>query len=199
MLQDAAASSGADPARAGRRALGAARDVRVPRRTAAAHRGGRRPRWPAPAEDLAYVMYTSGSTGKPKGVRITHRNVLRLFAATDAWFGFGAQRCVDAVSLLRVRLLGLGAVGRAAVRRPRGGRAARHQPRSGRVPRAAGARTGHRAEPDPDGVPRAHRRRPRRARRATFALRYVVFGGEALRAAEPASPGSSATATTRRG
>ncbi len=35
-----------------------------------------------------YVIYTSGSTGKPKGVEITHRNVLRLFASTDEWFGF---------------------------------------------------------------------------------------------------------------
>ncbi len=42
-------------------------------------------------EDLAYVMYTSGSTGQPKGVPVTHRNVLRLFAATDSWFGFGPQ------------------------------------------------------------------------------------------------------------
>jgi amino acid adenylation domain-containing protein len=42
----------------------------------------------APA-DLAYVIYTSGSTGKPKGVLITHANVARLFSATDPWFAFG--------------------------------------------------------------------------------------------------------------
>jgi amino acid adenylation domain-containing protein len=40
-------------------------------------------------ENLAYVMYTSGSTGTPKGVMVEHRNVVRLFRATDAWFGFG--------------------------------------------------------------------------------------------------------------
>ncbi len=39
----------------------------------------------------AYVIYTSGSTGTPKGVVVTHANVLRLFAATEAWFGFGAE------------------------------------------------------------------------------------------------------------
>ncbi|CRK58226.1 Siderophore biosynthesis non-ribosomal peptide synthetase modules @ Bacillibactin synthetase component F [Alloactinosynnema sp. L-07] len=37
----------------------------------------------------AYVIYTSGSTGKPKGAVITNRNVLRLFDSTEAWFGFG--------------------------------------------------------------------------------------------------------------
>ncbi|MEN4478560.1 amino acid adenylation domain-containing protein [Mycolicibacterium cosmeticum] len=42
-------------------------------------------------QDLAYVMYTSGSTGRPKGVRVTHRNVLRLFASTIERFGFGAD------------------------------------------------------------------------------------------------------------
>jgi amino acid adenylation domain-containing protein len=39
-------------------------------------------------ENTAYVIYTSGSTGTPKGVRISHRNVTRLFDATDEWFGF---------------------------------------------------------------------------------------------------------------
>ncbi|HET7461133.1 MAG TPA: amino acid adenylation domain-containing protein [Longimicrobium sp.] len=38
---------------------------------------------------LAYVIYTSGSTGRPKGVLVPHRNVVRLFAATDRWFHFG--------------------------------------------------------------------------------------------------------------
>ena len=42
----------------------------------------------AQPDGLAYVIYTSGSTGKPKGVLVTHHNVARLFAATEAWFGF---------------------------------------------------------------------------------------------------------------
>ncbi|MFF7589268.1 amino acid adenylation domain-containing protein [Kitasatospora purpeofusca] len=46
---------------------------------------------PLTAEDTAYVIYTSGSTGRPKGVPVTHHNVVRLFSATDHWFGFGAQ------------------------------------------------------------------------------------------------------------
>ncbi|WP_050993858.1 non-ribosomal peptide synthetase [Streptomyces violaceusniger] len=39
----------------------------------------------------AYVIYTSGSTGRPKGVVVSHRNVVRLFAATGRWFPFGAD------------------------------------------------------------------------------------------------------------
>ncbi|MFJ1454992.1 amino acid adenylation domain-containing protein [Nocardia sp. N2S4-5] len=47
--------------------------------------------------DLAYVIYTSGSTGTPKGVAITHGNIVHLltkglshfdFRATDVWTVF---------------------------------------------------------------------------------------------------------------
>jgi amino acid adenylation domain-containing protein len=43
----------------------------------------------APGEcNLAYVIYTSGSTGTPKGVLVEHRHVVRLFEQTQHKFGF---------------------------------------------------------------------------------------------------------------
>ena len=42
-------------------------------------------------ENLAYVIYTSGSTGQPKGCCVTHHNASRLFAATEEWFHFDAR------------------------------------------------------------------------------------------------------------
>jgi amino acid adenylation domain-containing protein/non-ribosomal peptide synthase protein (TIGR01720 family) len=39
--------------------------------------------------NLMYVIYTSGSTGRPKGALITHHNVDRLMRATDPWYRFG--------------------------------------------------------------------------------------------------------------
>jgi amino acid adenylation domain-containing protein len=49
---------------------------------------------PAPQatpDNAAYVIYTSGSTGRPKGVVVEHRNVARLFTATEHWFAFGEE------------------------------------------------------------------------------------------------------------
>jgi amino acid adenylation domain-containing protein len=45
----------------------------------------------ASLDNLAYVIYTSGSTGKPKGVMVTHRNVGRLLKSTASWFDFNAN------------------------------------------------------------------------------------------------------------
>nr|WP_308210110.1 amino acid adenylation domain-containing protein [Actinomadura madurae] len=47
------------------------------------------PRVPLSPDHPAYVIYTSGSTGRPKGVVVPHRNVVRLLAATERWYGFG--------------------------------------------------------------------------------------------------------------
>ncbi len=45
----------------------------------------------ASPSSLAYVIFTSGSTGQPKGALITHHNVVRLFQCTDHWFHFNEK------------------------------------------------------------------------------------------------------------
>jgi len=45
----------------------------------------------AAAENLAYVIFTSGSTGQSKGALVTHYNVVRLFDATQDWYGFNER------------------------------------------------------------------------------------------------------------
>lgn len=48
--------------------------------------------WPkVTPESNAYVIYTSGTTGVPKGVQITHRNVVRLMTCARELFHFGAS------------------------------------------------------------------------------------------------------------
>ncbi|HEU4963852.1 MAG TPA: amino acid adenylation domain-containing protein, partial [Bacilli bacterium] len=43
------------------------------------------------ADQPAYVIYTSGSTGTPKGALLRHANVVRLFNQTAQWYGFNAD------------------------------------------------------------------------------------------------------------
>jgi amino acid adenylation domain-containing protein/non-ribosomal peptide synthase protein (TIGR01720 family) len=56
-----------------------------------AHESQENPSSDVSSHNLAYVIYTSGSTGTPKGVLIQHSNVVRLLAATQAWFEFNAN------------------------------------------------------------------------------------------------------------
>lgn len=48
-------------------------------------------RVPAAPDSLAYIIYTSGSTGRPKGVEITHHNVVRLFQSAEEWYDFNER------------------------------------------------------------------------------------------------------------
>ena len=106
----------------------------------------------------AYVIYTSGSTGTPKGTLVTHYNVVRLFQATEAWFGFNSSDIVDAVPLLCVRLLGLGDLGRPVARRQACHRAPGDYPFAARLCRAADQAPSDRAQSNPVGVPPADSR-----------------------------------------
>ena len=56
----------------------------------------RQPDTPPPADEVgllpghtAYVIYTSGSTGRPKGVVVSHANIAALFSASGELFDFG--------------------------------------------------------------------------------------------------------------
>ncbi|WP_419736064.1 amino acid adenylation domain-containing protein [Pseudomonas sp. COR18] len=44
-----------------------------------------------PDQATAYIIYTSGSTGEPKGVQVAHGNVSRLLESTQRVYGFNAQ------------------------------------------------------------------------------------------------------------
>ncbi len=150
----------------------------------------------------AYVIFTSGSTGHPKGVSVSHRNVLRLFAACDAEFDFTPQ---DTWSLFHSAAFdfSVGDLRRVTPRSTAG-----HRPdRVRRSPRefleylaaervsvlsqtpSAFRRTLDILSPGPDDAgPRPGDTGP------LPALRYVVLGGEALRLAS-LRPGTGSWAT----
>ncbi|MFE0450385.1 amino acid adenylation domain-containing protein [Streptomyces sp. NPDC058914] len=46
---------------------------------------------PVSPSDIAYIIHTSGSTGRPKGVPVPHADVVRLFAAAAEHFDFRAD------------------------------------------------------------------------------------------------------------
>ena len=137
------------------RAPACASSTSTPRRSGATHRRPAPPAGPRPPT-LAYVIYTSGSTGRPKGVVVTHAQRGAPVATTAGRVRLRPARRLDAVPLVRLRLLGLGALGRAGLRRPAGGRA-RAEPAAS--PRAfhelLRARAGDGAQPDAVGVPAA--------------------------------------------
>ena len=97
---------------------------------------------------LAYVIYTSGihrdAQGRAGGASQRRAPVPRDGGVVRLRRG----RRVDALPLARVRLLRLGDLGRAAVRRAPGRRALRRLARSGRLPSHAGGRGRDGAEPD---------------------------------------------------
>jgi amino acid adenylation domain-containing protein len=76
----------------GDRTLAAVRAIRLDaERDGIERRSGERLEMPLDPDLPAYVIYTSGSTGRPKGVVVSHTGVDRLFTATEPWFGFGAE------------------------------------------------------------------------------------------------------------
>ncbi|MBK7661303.1 MAG: AMP-binding protein [Betaproteobacteria bacterium] len=124
---------------------------------------------PAPCnapDDLAYVIYTSGSTGRPKGSDAGASRGAAPLHRHAALVRLRARRRVDPVPLRRLRFLGLGTVGRTALRWPARRRAAGDDARPGRVPAVAGGRARDRAQPDPVGLRPAHAGGRRHRRRA---------------------------------
>ncbi len=130
-------------------------------------------------DSAAYVIYTSGSTGRPKGVVVTHANVLRLFDATRDWFGFGADdvwtlfhSCAFDFSVWEI----WGAL-------LHGGRLVVVPWETSRDPEAFRALLGREAVTVLNQTPSAFRQLVRADEGAPaddLALRWVVFGGEAL-------------------
>ncbi len=183
------------PARArGRRSSASTTTGRSP--TAATSDLRRRRRGP---DNLAYVIYTSGSTGRPKGVLVTHANVAPAVRRDAGLVRLRPGGRLDAVPLVRVRLLGLGDLGRAALRRAAGRRALLGQPLARGVPRAARATSGVTVL---NQTPSAFRQLdPRRCEarrpRDDLALRAGDLRRRGARAAERCGPGSTATATRR--
>ena len=138
--------------------------------------------------------------GRPKGVLVTHRNVgAAVRRTTEHWFGFD-EHDVGRCSTPRLRLLGVGDLGRAAVRRPAGRRA----DLDGRAPRRSSTLLRDERVTVLNQTPSAFRLlvavpTGERRRWRPLALRHVIFGGEALDLAALRAVVRRGTATSSRG
>src|SRR6202453_1805140 len=130
-------------------------------------------------ENLAYVIYTSGSTGTPKGVQVTHENVFRRFAQTEAWFGFGPE---DVWTLFHSYAFDF-SVWEIFGALLYGGRLVIVSHEVSRSAEAFHELLGSQCVTVLNQTPSAFRQlvqADRKKERSSFALRYVIFGGEAL-------------------
>jgi amino acid adenylation domain-containing protein len=130
-------------------------------------------------DSAAYVIYTSGSTGRPKGVVVTHANVLRLFDATQDRFGFGAE---DVWTLFHSYAFDF-SVWELWGALLHGGRLVVVPFETSRDPEAFRALLGREGVTVLNQTPSAFRQLARADESAAgddLALRWVVFGGEAL-------------------
>ncbi len=138
----------------------------------------------ASPDHLAYVIYTSGSTGQPKGVQVTHANAVRLFRATEDRFGFGER---DVWTLFHSYAFDF-SVWEMWGALLYGGRLVVVPFETSRDPAAFRALLGREGVTVLSQTPSAFRQLAAADERAGdgsgLALRWVVFGGEAL---EPAS------------
>ncbi len=120
----------------------------------------------------------------PRALSVPHRTVVDAARRhTAEMFGFEQPRRVDDVPLVRLRLLGLGTVGRPGRTAAGSSWSTIYTARARRrLPGPAAPRAGHGAQPDPDGVLPARRGRPRRPASCDRLPRCAtsIFGGEAL-------------------
>ncbi len=133
-------------------------------------------------DDPAYVIYTSGSTGRPKGVPVPHRALTRLIHAADGLFDFGAD---DVWSLFHSLAFDF-SVWEIWGALAKGGRLVQVDPWQARDPAALLDLLSDERVTVLNQVPSAfHRLAALDAARDSdtappLALRWVIFGGEAL-------------------